>query len=117
MCLINQDYIFAKGGKNLAATPKSQASNDRMKRTSRQSSLVLCQCCRSRMMTRRVYRSKRIYVKSNADFTPLPFAKSSLHMPVKDFLSLKNNHSFNPHFSQSVIIFCDHSIDIFHYAV
>lgn len=50
-------------------------------------------------------------------FPSLPFAKSSLHMPVKDFLSLKNNHSFNPHFAQSVIIFCDYSIDIFHYAV
>jgi len=110
VCLINQDCIFAKGGKNLAAIPKPQASNDRIKRTSHQSTLVLCQYGLLRMITGRVYRSKCIYVKANDDFSLSSFGKSSLHMPVKYFLSLKNNHSFNPHF----IRFCDHSIDIFH---
>ena len=105
MCLINQDCVFAKGGKNLAATPKPQAGDDRIKGISHQSTLVLCQYYSLRTITGHIYRSKWTDVEANADFPSLPFVKSSLHMPVEDFLSLKKNHSFKSSLCSSVKIF------------
>lgn len=97
MCLINQDWIFAKGGKNLAATPRLQAGNDRIKGIPQESTLVLCQYCLLRIITGHIYRSKCTDV-ANSDFPSLSFIKSSLHTPVEDVLSLKDNHSFKSYF-------------------
>ena len=110
----NQDCFFARGDKNLAATPEPQGGCDVSLGRSHHSPVALPQDCLLRVVTTRRDMSIEGHAcmkRLTLIFPCLPLIRSSLNMPA--FLSLKNNPSFKSSFCLNCSYFCDYSIHIF----